>query len=281
MIAASPRLAGIDARLYLVTDTAQCESAGRSVAETVYEAVAGGAGIVQVRDKDLDDAGFYSLTREVIAAVAAAMGGSGRYVPVVVNDRVNVARRLLDEGIPIHVHIGQSDTTPARVRALLGPGPLIGLSASNTAQFAAARASGAVDLLGIGPVYDTSTKADAPGGLGAEHLGELVAQAGLPAVGIGGITHDRAAEIRDCGLIGMCVVSAICMAEDPRRAAAELLAAFDPGGLIGGVEPGGAIAGVGPGSAGVARAGDPLTSADRAGGKVSAEESTLRLGGAR
>ena len=66
---AGSRFAGIDTRLYLVTDSAQCEAAGRSVAETVAEAVAGGVGIVQVRDKDIDDAAFCSLTRQVIAAI--------------------------------------------------------------------------------------------------------------------------------------------------------------------------------------------------------------------
>ena len=69
---ATDRFAGIDTRLYLVTDSAQCEAAGRSVAETVQAAVAGGVGIVQVRDKDIDDGDFYSLTRQVIAAVDAA-----------------------------------------------------------------------------------------------------------------------------------------------------------------------------------------------------------------
>ncbi|MDN6135680.1 MAG: thiamine phosphate synthase, partial [Brevibacterium sp.] len=64
---ADARLAGIDTRLYLVTDSTQCREAGRSVADTVREAVAGGVGIVQVRDKDIDDDAFCTLTREVIA----------------------------------------------------------------------------------------------------------------------------------------------------------------------------------------------------------------------
>ena len=93
MTAVTNRFAGIDTRLYLVTDSAQCEAAGRSVAETVQAAVAGGAGIVQVRDKDIDDGDFYSLTRQVIAAVDAATRGTDRTVPVVLNDRVPPAAR--------------------------------------------------------------------------------------------------------------------------------------------------------------------------------------------
>jgi thiamine-phosphate pyrophosphorylase len=224
---ASARFAGIDTRLYLVTDSAQCETAGRSVAETVQAAVAGGVGIVQVRDKDIDDGDFYSLTRQVIAAVDAATRGTDRTVPVVLNDRVDVARRLLDEGETVHIHVGQSDTTVAEVRAALGPGPLLGLSAANSEEFVAARDSGVVDLVGIGPVYDTATKADAPDGIGPDRLGELVAEADIPAVAIGGISIDRAPELRGRGLIGICVVSAICTADDPKTAAEQLLTAFD------------------------------------------------------
>ena len=220
------RFAGIDTRLYLVTDSAQCEAAGRSVAETVQAAVAGGVGIVQVRDKDIDDGDFYSLTRQVIAAVDAATRGTDRTVPVVLNDRVEVARRLNDEGENVHIHVGQTDTTVAEVRAALGEEPLIGLSAANSDEFAAARDSGVVDLIGVGPVYDTSTKADAPEGIGPDRLGDLVAEAGIPAVAIGGINADRAPDLQGRGLIGICVVSAICMADDPKAAAEELLAAF-------------------------------------------------------
>ncbi|WP_209371548.1 thiamine phosphate synthase [Brevibacterium renqingii] len=223
------RFAGIDTRLYLVTDSAQCEAAGRTVAETVHEAVAGGVGIVQVRDKDIDDTAFYSLTRQVIAAVDSATAGTDRTVPIVLNDRVEVARRLIDEGEIVHIHVGQTDATVAEVRATLGEAPLIGLSAANSAEFAAARDTGVVDLIGIGPVYDTTTKADAPDGIGPERLGELVTEAGIPAVAIGGISIDRAPELRDRGLLGICVVSAICTAEDPKAAAEQLLAAFTGG----------------------------------------------------
>lgn len=232
--AANARLAGIDTRLYLVTDSTQCREAGRSVADTVREAVAGGVGIVQVRDKDIDDDAFYTLTREVIAAVDSAVAGSAahgenRRVPIVLNDRVTVAQRLRAEGEIVHIHVGQSDTPVQQVRELIGPEPLIGLSAANDAEFAAARDSGAVDLVGIGPVYDTTTKNDAPDGIGPDRLGELVGEAGLPAVAIGGISTTRARELRGRGLIGICVVSAICRADDPQIAAQHLLAEFGDG----------------------------------------------------
>lgn len=224
------RLAGVDPRLYLVTDTAQCRAAGRTVAETVQQAIAGGVGIVQVRDKDLDDTGFRVHAHEVISAVDRAVAGTGRRVPVVINDRLDVARRLQSEGAPAHIHIGQSDAPVTRVREILGEEPLIGLSVASSAECVAARESGVVDLISIGPVYDTSTKTDAPGGVGPELVGELVVKSGLPATAIGGITSARARELKGLGLIGICVVSAICSAEDPEAAAAELLTGFDSGG---------------------------------------------------
>ncbi|EKU48711.1 thiamine phosphate synthase [Brevibacterium casei] len=223
------RLAGIDTRLYLVTDTAQCAGAGRTVAETVRAAVTGGAGVVQVRDKDIDDAEFLVLTREVITAVTEATAGTDRRVPVFLNDRVAVARRLLDEGSDVHIHVGQTDTPVAEVRDLLGDGPLVGLSAAEPEEFATAQETGGVDLVGIGPVFDTTTKTDAPAGIGPDRLGELTASAGIPAVAIGGIDAERAHELRGRGLVGICVVSAICRAEDPEQAAADLLDAFGDG----------------------------------------------------
>ena len=226
---ANSRLAGIDSRLYLVTDTRQCREAGRSVADTVQAAVAGGVGIVQVRDKDIDDSAFYTLTCEVIAAVDRATAGTNRQVPVVLNDRIAVVQRLISEGSEVHIHVGQSDTPVQQVRELIGPEPLLGLSAATSAEFAAVRDSGVVDLVGIGPVYDTTTKTDAPDGIGPDRLGELVAEAGLPALAIGGISTDRAAELRGRGLIGICVVSAICRADNPQAAAENLLAKFGAG----------------------------------------------------
>ena len=135
------RWSGIDPRLYFVTDTPLCRRAGRTVAQTAALAVAGGAGIVQVRDKTLGDADFLALTRQVLAAVASATRGTGRRVPVVVNDRVAVARALLDDGADVHVHVGQGDLPVAEVRRVLGPRPLIGLSAATAGECAAARAA--------------------------------------------------------------------------------------------------------------------------------------------
>jgi len=222
------RWAGIDPSLYFVTDSALCARAGRTVAETAAAAVAGGAGIVQVRDKALPDAEFLTLARQVLAAIGKVTAGTGRRVPVVVNDRVQVARILLDEGEDVHVHVGQSDAAPEQVRRLLGPAPLIGLSVGTVGEVAAAQAAGVTDLLGISPAFDTATKHDAGTGLGLEGVRALAGQSALPSVAIGGIDLARAAQLRASGVIGVCVVSAICLAADPQAMARQLYAAFAP-----------------------------------------------------
>ncbi|SMY12300.1 thiamine phosphate synthase [Brevibacterium jeotgali] len=257
------RLAPYDWSLYLVTDTEQCAAAGRTVPQTAAEAVAGGAGIVQIRDKHASDAEVAALTRDTISAIEAtgrsitpvAASGSGdvpgpdasrapgaapgtdtacaassdRPVAVFVDDRLEVVKSLRAEGLDVHVHVGQTDEPVEDVRAALGPEPLVGLSAGTPAEFSVAgslrdAATGAalVDLVGIGPVHDTTTKEGAPAGIGPERtaaLASIAAEMGLPAVAIGGITADRAHALRDAPTLGLCVVSAICTADDPRAAA--------------------------------------------------------------
>jgi len=222
------RWAGIDPSLYFVTDSALCARAGRTVAETAAAAVAGGAGMVQVRDKALPDAEFLTLARQVLVAIGKVTAGTGRRVPVVVNDRVQVARILLDEGEDVHVHVGQSDAAPEQVRRLLGPAPLIGLSVGTVGEVAVAQAAGVADLLGISPAFDTTTKSDAGTGLGLAGVRQLAGQARLPSVAIGGIDLARAARLRASGVVGVCVVSAICLAADPQAMARQLHEAFAP-----------------------------------------------------
>ena len=182
--------------------------------------------MVQVRDKSVDDAAFGQLARQVLDAVQATTRNTGRRVPVFINDRVAVVRQLLDEGLDVHIHVGQGDLPVAEARRVLGPQPLLGLSAATAAQCAAARAGGGVDLIGLSPAFDTATKPDAGAGLGLGGVRALAAQAGLPCVAIGGIDVARATLLRGCGVMGVCVVSAICAAADPQAAARRLYAAF-------------------------------------------------------
>jgi len=208
----------IDWRLYYVTDPDL--SGGRDrVAHTVEQAVLGGATVVQFRDKNADDDTFRKgvlACREAIeSAVAKGAAGSELFV----NDRLGIAVEL-----GTHLHIGQSDGDPAVVREALGPDRLLGVSVSSRAELDAIAAIGCADVVGLSPVWSTSTKTDTAPALGLEGVRELLAArpAGLPAVAIGGINATNAAEVIATGVDGICVVSAIAAATRPREAAARL-----------------------------------------------------------
>ena len=162
---------GVDPALYFITDTALCGGPER-VPHVVYEAVAGGAGIVQVRDKHADDAAFLALARACRDAVRRAEDALGRTAALVVNDRVGVAERL-----GLHVHVGQSDASLAVARRAVGPERMVGVSASTAEEVRAAAESGVADLVGIGPVWATPTKTDAAAPLGPEGLAALAGPA--------------------------------------------------------------------------------------------------------
>ncbi|WP_029430624.1 thiamine phosphate synthase [Blastococcus sp. URHD0036] len=209
---------GLDPTLYLVTDTVL--SRPRTVPDVVRAAVAGGVTAVQVRDKTASRRELYELTLAVRAVLPPG-------VVLFVDDAVDVALLAGADG----VHVGQDDLPPAEVRALIGPDRLLGLSAGTPEEMAAALAlpPGTVDLVGIGPVWATPTKPDAGTGLGPSGVAALAAEAraaGLPSVAIGGISAANAASVT--GVDGVCVVSAICAADDPTAAARELRAVLAP-----------------------------------------------------
>ncbi len=207
-----------DFRVYLVTDTARCGGPA-SVVDTVRRAVAGGITAVQVRDPA-------ATTRDLAAlagAVRQALSGTG--IPLIVNDRADIALAVGADG----VHVGQHDLDPVAARRLIGPDLHLGLSVSTTDELAAALTlpPGTVDLLGVGPVRDTPSKTDASPALGLAGLAAVCGASTLACVAIGGLTVGDAAAVKHTGAVGMAVISAICGQPDPAAAAAALLTAWD------------------------------------------------------
>jgi len=203
-----------DLSLYLVTDPAM--TARRGLAETVAAAVAGGVTMVQLRDKTSPPAAVIEAGRALRARLAP-LG-----IPLIVNDRIEVAQAIGADGI----HVGPSDLAPAAARAALGPRALVGFSinaAGRLADFDAA----AVDYVGLGPIFPTGTKADAAPALGEAAFAALRRRLPCPVVAIGGIDATNAARAIAAGADGVAVVSAICAAPDPRAAAHALRAAVD------------------------------------------------------
>lgn len=209
--------ATLDLSVYLVTDTVM--AGGRGVAAVAAQAVAGGATLVQVRDPHADDATFTRIARDVVSAVA----GTG--VPVLLNDRVHLVHEVGAHG----AHVGQSDMPVRQARELLGDEAILGLSIADPAQLDAAFAAGPVTLLdyiGVGPLRGTATKPGHAPPLGLDALAQITARSPWPGVAIGGVTAADAAAVREAGAHGLCVVSAVMAAVDPRAAARALADAW-------------------------------------------------------
>jgi thiamine-phosphate pyrophosphorylase len=199
-----------DFSLYLVTDRGL--SLGRDTADIVRAAVAGGATCVQLREKSCGTREFVREAR----AVRDILAGTG--VPLIINDRVDVALAVGADG----VHLGQTDMLVADARRLTGPHMLIGVSAECVEDAVRAQTQGA-DYIGVSPVFATPTKTDTAPPLGLGGVAAIRAAVSLPVVGIGGIGPANAADVIRAGCDGIAVVSAIVSAAAPERAAAELL----------------------------------------------------------
>ncbi|MFJ9174121.1 thiamine phosphate synthase [Streptomyces sp. NPDC102360] len=209
-----PISAGVDLSVYLVTDPDQCAARGRTVAETVAQAVAGGVTAVQIREK-------HAGGREFLRTVLDVAEVLPEHVALIVNDRVDVFLAARASGARVTgVHVGQSDLPAASVRQLIGKEAVLGLSAATVSELHdAATSTARVDHVGIGALHATRTKADAPEPLGRDGFAALVRLSGLPAVAIGGVTPDDLPHLRAAGAAGAAIVSGICAAEDPRAAA--------------------------------------------------------------
>ncbi|MDR2676374.1 MAG: thiamine phosphate synthase [Opitutaceae bacterium] len=202
----------IDYSLYMVTDVAPAYRHGLTA--SVEAAVAGGVTVVQFRA----DGGSKRELYETGLALRDLLRRLG--VPLIINDHVDLALALDADG----VHVGQGDRPAAVVRRLLGRGRILGLSTSNRGQVAAVDAA-VVDYIGIGPVFPTQSKRNAPPDIGVAGLAALAALAPVPCVGIGGITIGRASAVYAAGVAGIAVVSALSGADDVRAAAQALRAA--------------------------------------------------------
>lgn len=199
----------IDYSLYLVTDRGLAR--GRSTLEIVSAAVHGGATVVQLREKDCSTRDFIEQALSIKEFL------KDRGVPLIINDRVDVAQAVKADG----VHLGQTDMPLKVAKKVLGDSMIIGISAESLEDAVEAEKGGA-DYLGVSPIYATPTKTDTAPPLGLEGLREIRKTVRLPIVGIGGLNRDNAAEVIRNGADGVAVVSAIVSADDPQTAADDL-----------------------------------------------------------
>ena len=203
---------GADAlRLYLVTDSTLAR--GRSLDTVVHAAVQGGVSCVQLREKQLNTRDFVALAQSLKQVLAP------QRIPLVINDRIDVALACGADG----VHLGQSDMPVDDARRLLPPEVFIGWSVETLQDVQRARQL-PLDYLGVSPVFATPTKTDTSRPWGLDGLSAVREATDLPLVAIGGIHHGNARQVLQAGADGLAVVSAICASDDPRQAAAALVA---------------------------------------------------------
>lgn len=197
-----------DYTLYLVTDRQlmSCDS----LTEAVEQAILGGCTMIQLREKELSSLEFYNQ------AVAVKQVTDKYHIPLIINDRIDIAMTVQATG----VHIGQHDLPAAAVRKVIGENMLLGVSASSIAEAIQAQQDGA-DYLGVGAMFPTGTKTDADS-VSMEELQKIRTAVSLPIVVIGGINKGNAGRFKPMGIDGLAVVSAIIAQSDIKVAAAEL-----------------------------------------------------------
>jgi len=205
--------ARINFRLYVVTD--RHETLGRSLEEVVAAAVRGGAGAIQLREKDLSARDLYALGARMQAIMAPYN------LPLLINDRLDVALALDTAG----VHLAGHSLPTAVARRVLGTHKLLGVSTHSVAEARQAAADGA-DFVVFGPVFTTPSKMAYGPPQGLQQLAAVVRQVHIPVVAIGGIDATNLPQVMHTGAYGVAMIRAILAAPDPYSATKQLQAAL-------------------------------------------------------
>ncbi len=191
-----------EASLYVLVTTDSCRA---SLVGTVREALAGGAQVIQLREKSMTDRRLLATARDLreMTRTAGAL--------LIVNDRPDIALLAEADG----VHLGQDDLPVHAARRLLGASGLIGVSTHNLEQVRAAVLDGA-SYIGLGPTFPSRTK-DFGNLAGLEFVRQAVAETTLPAFVLGGVSPANLRQVMDAGGTRVAVSLAVCAAEDPAR----------------------------------------------------------------
>lgn len=201
-------MAGIATGLHVLTDPRL--SLGRVHPQVARAAIAGGASVIQLREKDASTLRMVEIGQRLRELTREAG------VSLIVNDRVDVALAVDADG----VHVGQDDMPISLARKLIGE-RCLGVSARSLEEAVRAEREGA-DYLGVGPVFPTESKADAAPAMGLEGLRTIVARVSVPVVAIGGIKLENVDEVMAAGAVGVAVISAVVSAPDVEEAARRL-----------------------------------------------------------
>lgn len=183
---------------YFITDSGLSRAGNLS---DVAQAEACGVKIVQYRDKTADTLTMYEEAVRLRQICRKAL--------FLINDRIDIALTADADG----VHLGQADMPYQAARRLLGPEKVIGITVHNLAEALQAERAGA-DYLGVSPIYQTATKADAGKPVGIARIEEIRGRVEIPLIAIGGINLANAPQVVDAGADGLCAISAVVARED-------------------------------------------------------------------
>ncbi|HUS82135.1 MAG TPA: thiamine phosphate synthase [Dehalococcoidia bacterium] len=198
--------------LYVIVDPQQTR--GRDPVDVARLALAGGARIIQWRDKTRDKG------EQIAPAQAVRDLCRERGALFLVNDHVDLALALSADG----AHLGQKDLPPSLVRPWLPAGFLLGVSSNTVDEARRAERDGA-DYVGVGAIFSTMGK-EVTRPASPERLREVIAAVDLPVVAIGGINEGNIDEVIEAGADAVAVISAVCLADDVEAAARRLASRF-------------------------------------------------------
>ena len=200
----------VDYTLYLVAEERLIRDSGLSIETAVEEAILGGVTLVQLREKESSALEFYNLSIKV-------KNITDKYnIPLIINDRLDIMLATDAAG----VHLGQDDMPVAAARRLVGKDKIIGASARTTKEAIRAEEDGA-SYIGAGSVFNTITKKDAKR-ISIEELKDMTSAVSIPVIAIGGVNKDNIEMLKDTGIKGIAVVSAILSEKNIKKAAEDL-----------------------------------------------------------
>ena len=205
--------------LYPIIDTGVCSAAGEDPATVADACLAGGARILQLRDKTGSSAAFLALADRLVQRARASDA------LIVVNDRADIARLSGAWG----VHVGQDDLDVVHARRIVGPAAVVGISTHDEAQIDAALQSDAT-YVAVGPIFGTATKDTGYSARGLDLI-RYAANRGKPIVAIGGMTLDRVQRVTEAGASGLAVISDLLATGNPEARIRDFIA------RIAGIEP--------------------------------------------
>ena len=213
----APEAGRVPFRLYVVTDRQQ--TAGRALEDVVAEAARGGAGAVQLREKDLTARELYALGERLQNVL------SPYQVPLLINDRLDVALALDAAG----VHLAGHSLPTAQARRVLGAHKLLGVSTHSLGDAQRAAAEGA-DFIVFGPIFTTPSKLAYGPPQGLQQLACIVQQVAIPVLAIGGIAPANVTQVMQTGAYGIAMIRAVLAAATPYQATQHLCTLLTPAG---------------------------------------------------